>query len=109
MASIFKFILFISFICEMNGCERLNLETAVRDGKVMQGFEPESLTTGGAHSQKVKGPPVVRDSGSKDCVKLPSPTAVSRFISGALKCTPPADGGFRWLGVDPALEGRGIL
>ena len=56
-----------------------NLETAVRDGKVMQDFESELLTTGGTHSQMVKGPPVVNDSGSKDCVNLPSPTAVSRF------------------------------
>ena len=63
----------------MSSSSRIILETAVRDGKVMQGFEPESLTTGGAHSQKVKGPPVGRDSGSKDCVKLPSPTAVSRM------------------------------
>ena len=58
----------------------LNLETAVQDGKVMQDFELESLTTGGDHSQMVKAPPVVNDYGSKDCVNLPSSTAVSRVI-----------------------------
>ena len=57
----------------------LNLETAVRDGKVMQDFDSESFPTGGSHSQMVKGPPVGNDSGSKDCVNLPSPTAVSRL------------------------------
>ena len=56
------------------------LETAVQVGKVMQDFELESLTTGGEHSQMVKVPPVVSDSNSKDCVNLPSSTAVSRMI-----------------------------
>ena len=60
------------------------LETAVRDGKVMQGFDSESLKSGGSHSRLVKGPPLLNDSESKDCVNLPSPTAVSRFI--ALPC-----------------------
>ncbi len=56
-----------------------NRDPAVGDGKVMQSFESESLPIGGAHSQMVKGPPIGRDSGSKDCVNLPSPTAGSRF------------------------------
>ena len=56
------------------------LETAVRDGKVMQDFDSELLPIGGSHSQMVKGPPIGNDSGSKDCVNLPSPTAVSRII-----------------------------
>ena len=59
---------------------RLNLETAVQDGKVMQDFELESLITGGEHSQKVKVPPVISDYGSKGCVNLPSSTAVSRIM-----------------------------
>ena len=57
----------------------LNLETAVGDGKVMQDFESEALSIGGAHSQMGKGPPIGRASGSKDCVNLPSPTAISRL------------------------------
>jgi len=56
------------------------LETAVQDDKVMQDFELESLTSGGEHSQKVKAPPLVSDSSSKDCVNLPSSTAVSRIM-----------------------------
>ncbi len=44
----------------------------------MQGFESEPISIGGAHSLTVKGPSVGRGSGSKDCVNLPSPTAVSR-------------------------------
>ncbi len=56
-----------------------NLKTEVRDGKVIQDFESESVPTEGSHSQMVKGPPVGTDSGSKDCVNLPSPTAVFRF------------------------------
>ncbi len=57
----------------------LNLETAIRDDKLMQGFEQKSLSTGSAHSQMVKGPPIERGSGSKDGVNSPSPTAVSRL------------------------------
>ena len=57
----------------------LNLETAVRDGKVAQDFDSELLKSGGSHSQLVKGPPLLNDSGSKDCVNLPPPTAVSRL------------------------------
>ena len=45
----------------------------------MQDFDPELLPIGGSHSQVVKGPPIGNDSGSKDCVNLPSPTAVSRL------------------------------
>ncbi len=56
------------------------LKTAVRDGKVMQNFDLESLLIGGAHSQTVKGAPNGSDSVSKDCVNLPSPTAVFRII-----------------------------
>ena len=46
----------------------------------MQNFYLELLTKGGSHSQMVKGPPLASDSGSKDCVNLPSPTAVSRMV-----------------------------
>ncbi len=60
--------------------QSINLETAVRDGEVMQDFDLESFPIGGSHSRTVKGPPVGKDSGSKDCVNLPSPTAVSRFM-----------------------------
>jgi hypothetical protein len=45
----------------------------------MQGFESESFSIGGDHSQKVKAPPIENDYGSKDCVNLPSSTAVSRL------------------------------
>ena len=56
-----------------------NLE-AVQDGEVMQDFESESFVMGGDHSQKVKAPPITNDYGSKDCVNLPSSTAVSGII-----------------------------
>jgi lipopolysaccharide export system protein LptA len=56
-----------------------NLETAVQDDKVIQGFELESVLMGGDHSQKVNAPPIKSDCGSKDCVNLSSSTAVSRF------------------------------
>ena len=62
-----------------------NLETAVRDGKVMQDFDLELFPIGGSHSQMVKGPPIGNDSGSKDCVNLPSPTAVFRFKTASKK------------------------
>ncbi len=69
-----------------------NLETAVRDGKLMQDLELESLCNGVGHSQMVKDHPIANDSGSRDCVKLPSPTAVSRFndpnIDIVVNCTP---------------------
>jgi stage V sporulation protein SpoVS len=58
---------------------RLNLETAVQDDKVMQGFELESLLMGGDHSQTVKAPPIRSGYSSKDCVNLSSSTAVSRL------------------------------
>ncbi len=45
----------------------------------MQDLELESLCNGVGHSQMVKDHPIANDSGSRDCVKLPSPTAVSRF------------------------------
>ncbi len=48
------------------------LETAIEDGKVMQDFDLESLPTEGEHSQMVKDPSVGKDSGSKDCINLPS-------------------------------------
>jgi predicted phosphodiesterase len=57
----------------------LNLETAVRDGKVMQDFESESFERGDTHSRLVKGSPRLNDSDSKSCITLPSPTAVSRL------------------------------
>ncbi len=56
------------------------LETAVRDGKLMQDLELESLCNGVGHSQMVKDHPIANDSGSRDCVKLPSPTAVFRIM-----------------------------
>ncbi len=56
------------------------LETAVRDGKLMQDLELESLCNGVGHSQMVKDHPIANDFGSRDCVKLPSPTAVFRMI-----------------------------
>ena len=62
------------------GEELLNLETAVQDDKVMQDFDSESLSIGVEHSQKVKATSVGNDYGSKDCVNLPSSTAVSRII-----------------------------
>ena len=46
---------------------------------MMQDFDSESFKSGDSHSQKVKGSPLLNDSGSKDCVRLPSPTAVSRL------------------------------
>ncbi len=57
----------------------LNLETAVRDGKLMQDLELESFCNGVGHSQMVKDHPIANDFGSRDCVKLPSPTAVFRL------------------------------
>jgi len=59
--------------------QALNLETAVQDGKVMQDFELEPRPAGGDHSQKVKAPPAGSGYGSKDCINLPSSTAVSRL------------------------------
>ena len=59
----------------------LILETAVRDGKVMQDFDSESFKSSDSHSRLVKGSLLLSDSGSKDCVNLPSPTAVSRLIA----------------------------
>ncbi len=55
------------------------LNPAVRDGKLMQDLELESLCNGVGHSQMVKDHPIANDSGSRDFVKLPSPTAVSRL------------------------------
>ncbi len=45
----------------------------------MQDLELESLCNGVGHSQMVKDHPIANDSGSRDCVKLPSPTAGFRF------------------------------
>ncbi len=56
------------------------LDPAVRDGKLMQDLELESLCNGVGHSQMVKDHPIANDSGSRDCVKLPSPTAGFRII-----------------------------
>ncbi len=57
----------------------LNLKTAVRDAKLAQDLELESLCSGAGHSQVMKDRPTVNDSGSRDCVKLASPTAVFRL------------------------------
>ena len=62
------------------------LGTAVRDDKVAQDFDSESLKAKDSHSQLVKGALALSDSGSKDCVNLPSSTAVSRMMSPA--CVP---------------------
>ncbi len=56
-----------------------NLETAIRDGKVVQDFDAESHRAGDTHSQMVKGSPALCDYGSKDCINWLSPIAVSRF------------------------------
>ncbi len=56
------------------------LETAVRDAKLAQDLELESLCSGAGHSRLVKDRPTANDSGSRDCVKLASPTAVFRMI-----------------------------
>ncbi len=56
------------------------LETAVRDAKLAQNLELESLCSGAGHSRLVKDRPTANDSGSRDCVKLASPTAVFRFM-----------------------------
>ncbi len=56
------------------------LETAVRDAKLAQDLELESLCSGAGHSRLVKDRPTANDSGSRDCVKLASPTAVFRII-----------------------------
>ncbi len=62
------------------------LETAVRDAKLAQDLELESLCNGVGHSQMVKDHPIANDSGSRDCVKLASPTAVSRMILRLKAC-----------------------
>ncbi len=56
-----------------------NLETAVRDAKLTQSLEPESLCSGVGHFQRVLDHLTANDSGSRDCVKLASRAAVSRF------------------------------
>ena len=52
---------------------------AVGRGKVMQDFDSELIPAEGHIPQVVKGPSAGIDSGSKDCVNLPLPTAVFRF------------------------------
>ncbi len=66
----------LSWLCEHI---ELNLETAVRDAKLAQDLELESLCNGAGHSRLVKDHPTANDSGSRDCVKLASPIAVSRL------------------------------
>jgi len=61
------------------------LETAVRDAKLAQDLELESLCSGAGHSRLVKDRPTANDSGSRDCVKLASPTAVFRIIQGGIQ------------------------
>jgi hypothetical protein len=63
----------------------LNLETAVQNDKVMQGFELGSLLMGGNHSQKAKTATIRSDYGSKDCVNLSSSTAVSSLNPQRIK------------------------
>jgi len=50
-----------------------------------QDLELESLCSGAGHSQVVKDRPTANDSGSRDCVKLASPTAVSRIIPNGIE------------------------
>ncbi len=57
----------------------LNLETAVRDAKLAQDLELESLCSGAGHSQRVLDRPTANDSGSRSCANLASPTAVFRL------------------------------
>ncbi len=57
----------------------LNLKTAVPDAKLAQDLELESLCREAGHSQRVLDRPTANDSGSIDCVKLVSATAVSRL------------------------------
>jgi len=71
-------------ITDLLGANLLILETAVRDGKLMQDLELESLCNGVGHSQRVLDHPIANDSGSRDCVKLPSPTAVFRLMDSPL-------------------------
>ena len=58
------------------------LETAVGLSKEMQDFESESVAEGTDHSQMVKAVLEQSDCGSKGCVYLPDPIAVSRFKAG---------------------------
>ncbi len=67
----------LSYLFGIDSC--LNLETAVRDAKLAQDLELESLCSGAGHSQRVLDRPTANDSGSRDCVKLASPTAVFRL------------------------------
>ena len=64
----------------------LNLETAVRDGKVRQSFDPESFKGGGPFTNRECEPQLLSDSESKPWRTLPSRTAVSRikaiYLSG---------------------------
>jgi len=69
---------------KMRPALEFNLETADQDGKVMQDFDLEPLTAGGDYSQKGKEPPDISGYGSKDCVNLPSSTAVFRFNRGLI-------------------------
>ena len=57
----------------------LNLETAIRDGKVGQDFDSKSHRAVDTHSQMVKGSTALCDYRSKGCINLPSPIAVSRL------------------------------
>ena len=47
---------------------------------MIQDFDSELLKAKDSHSRLVKGSLALSDSGSKDCVNLPSPTAVSRIM-----------------------------
>ncbi len=57
----------------------LNLETAVRDGKLMQDLEPESFAMGWSFTFWECPTPLQSDSNSRSCINLPSRTAVSRL------------------------------
>jgi len=46
------------------------LETAVRDAKLAQDLELESLCSGAGHSQVVKDRPTANDSGSRDSCQV---------------------------------------
>ena len=61
------------------GLTHLNLKTAVQGGEVMQDFDSETVALVSDHSQMVKAPTIANGYESKDCVNLPSSTAVFRF------------------------------
>ena len=62
-----------------NTSVRLNLKTAVGDGKFTQSFDAESFKSGGPFTKWEREPPLLNDSASKPWRTLSSRTAVSRL------------------------------